>query len=56
MKQLSRLFIVVGCVTALLLAAMPAFAMFTESGVVPSSGASGRERQCSPAVTPHAAA
>ena len=56
MKQLSRLFIVVGCVTALLLAAMPAFAMFTESGVLPSSAPSARERQATPSVTRQAAA
>jgi len=56
MKQSSKFLIVVGCGIAGLLAALPAFAMHTESSALPSSTTSARETQAAQSAAPQAAA
>ena len=56
MKQSSKFFIVVGCVIALLLAALPAFAMHTESSAPPSSTTSTRGTQVAQSAAAQSAA
>lgn len=56
MKHSSKFIVVVGCVIALLLAALPAFAMRTESSALPTSTTSTRGTQVAQSATAQTAA